>query len=487
MGEPELQNKIATLSSLKEKFEVWSAHNDVLTAHGHALVFDKDGRIVEKLYCPCNQCQEKDDFKQREQLFLNKYSESFFELSDKLNKASTYSERLNLWIKRFGINYCISYSFENTLLTVLPKEKSEIQVYNTAQYNLWRDYYFTNQKETRYTQTDFNSRLKKLNNQLALSPFKDTIWSNTIRELEDHFKNDVNDETKQFFYDLINGKPKAFDEKPFELSELVNYINANEAYQFLCYLHNKGIMIKEAFLSHTSEVLAETQSGMTWGQIVKFFIAKAVKFNIDIPYTDKNFLNLVDKNGKKLANKRTAFFENLKAFSPQQQFDIINELCDTRSDIPGALELKQTLVTQYKQFRSTSPFESSVEQIEEVKTLLGDYPAAETLYKSGIEKVENGIYERNAIDDLRLSLEVLVKEILVNEKSLENQQGELKKFLASKGVVPEIANLLWVNIDHITKYNNRYVKHNDNVGKIDSEMILDLTTTVIKQTIKVCQ
>lgn len=246
-------------------------------------------------------------------------------------------------------------------------------------------------------------------------------------------------------------------------------------------------MIKEAFLSHTSEVLAETELGMSWSQIVKFFTAKAVVYDVNIPHTDKNFANLLDKNGKKLSNKRTAFFENLKTFTPQQQFEIINELCDNYSNIPGALELKQTLIIQYKQFRSSSPLESSIEQIEEVKSLLENYPSAETLYNSGIQKLENDIYERNAIDDLRLSLEVLIKTILANEKSLENQQAELKKFLAGKGVAPEISNLLWSNIDNISKYNNKYVKHNDNVGKVDSEMIFDLTTTVIKQIVRVSQ
>lgn len=244
-------------------------------------------------------------------------------------------------------------------------------------------------------------------------------------------------------------------------------------------------MIKDAFLSHTAEVLAETHHGMTWTQIVKYFLEKAVKYDRDIPYTDKNFMNLVDKNGNKVANKRTAFYENLKAFSPNEQFEIINELCDVYSAIPNSLELKQTLVTQYKALRSTSPLESSIEQINEVKGLLADYPIAETSYNSGIQKLEDGVYERNAIDDLRLSLELLLKEILGNEKSLENQQPEFKGFLKEKGIVPEIANLLWANIDNIAKYNNKYVKHNDNVGKVDSEMILDLITAVIKQIVKV--
>jgi hypothetical protein len=38
---------------------------------------------------------------------------------------------------------------------------------------------------------------------------------------------------------------------------------------------------------------------MSWTQICKFFIEKSVQLNVNVPYTDREFLNLTLPNGKK--------------------------------------------------------------------------------------------------------------------------------------------------------------------------------------------
>ncbi|HAF36857.1 MAG TPA: hypothetical protein DCG88_23230 [Sphingobacterium sp.] len=412
------------------------------------------------------------------------FNQSFTALREELEKTSSYREKLDIWINRFGINYCATYINEDQELSILPETSSEIEDYNKMQYNLWKNHLFSFKGKEKYCKTDLFSRVDDLNKQLLLSPFKDEVIKQTKTQILVQYESEVNSKTKQYFNNLIIGKPEPFNLKIWELTELINYIDANEAYKFLCYLHNQNMIIKEAFLSHAADVIAERDKGMTWTQIAKYFTERAVQFNRDIPYADKNFLNLEDKNGKKVSNKRTAFFENLKAFSPNEQFEIINDLCDSYSGTPGAIQLKQLLITQYKDLRMTSPIDDSAEKIEEVSGILSMFPKAEAAYNTAVEKFKNNIYQRNAVDDLRLSLELLVKEILNNEKSLENQQAELKKFLTSRKVLPEIANLIWANIDNITKYHNRYVKHDDNVGKTDSETMLDMTTTIIKIIIK---
>lgn len=485
MEHNKISELIASKDTVKDKFEIWVKHYDVLQSNGRVFSRNNDNEEVDKIYCNCSNCLKEPNNAKNQELYLSYLNASFDDLKNTIDRATNYSERLNIWIERFGINYCQTYVIEEKEISILPKSTFEIVEYNKIQYELWKEYYFKSTGKNKYSQTDLGSRIERLNKQLKSSPFTEVILENTSKDLIYHYEHKVNDETKLFFQNLIIGKPKTYEDKVWEISELINYIDAHEAYLFLCYLHNRNIMIKDAFLSHTAEVLAETNHGLTWTQIVRYFIEKAVKYNTDIPYSDKNFMNLVDKNGKKLANKRTGFYENLRAFNPNVQFEIINELCDIYESIPGALELKQILVTQYKALRTTSPLESSLEQIDEVKGLLTGFPAAETSYNSGIQKFQDGVYERNAIDDLRLSLELLLKEILGNQKSLENQQPEFKGFLKEKQVAPEIANLLWSNIDNIAKYNNRYVKHNDDVGKVDSEMILDLMTAIIKQIVKV--
>ncbi len=56
---------------------------------------------------------------------------------------------------------------------------------------------------------------------------------------------------------------------------------------------------------------------------------------------------------------------------------------------------------------------------------LVDYPESAGLYQSALNKLNENRNERNILDDLRLSLELLLKSLLNNNKSLENQLNEL--------------------------------------------------------------
>ncbi len=233
-------------------------------------------------------------------------------------------------------------------------------------------------------------------------------------------------------------------------------------------------MIKASFLQYASDILASTNSTLSWGKLVKYFNAQSVDFNVDIPYTSLTF----PSSG--LANKRTGFYENLVRFSPEQQFEILEELCDIYSDVEGVAELKTKLFSVYGQLRQNGAVAASAELVEETKTLLKDFPDADKQYNTGLEKIKKGIYERNALDDLRLSLELLLKAVLNNSKSLENQRASIGDFFKVKNVSPQIANMLWTLIDQYSKYQNDHVKHNDKINPKEINIILDLTTTFMK-------
>jgi len=79
--------------------------------------------------------------------------------------------------------------------------------------------------------------------------------------------------------------------------------------------------IPDVFLTKASEILADTDKGLSGSKIVKYFSDFAVDFNINIPYSNYPF-------PKETPNKRTAFKENLKVFTPEQQFKIITYLSD---------------------------------------------------------------------------------------------------------------------------------------------------------------
>ncbi len=119
--------------------------------------------------------------------------------------------------------------------------------------------------------------------------------------------------------------------------------------------------------------------------------------------------------------------------------------------------------------------------INDVLDWLISYPKVQENFKSALEKYQDKIYQRNLIDDLRLSLELLLKKILNNrKKSLENQREPLGKYLEQKNVPKELKNMYWKLIDYYTKYQNNYAKHEDKVDSSEIEFIIYLTGIFIR-------
>lgn len=137
--------------------------------------------------------------------------------------------------------------------------------------------------------------------------------------------------------------------------------------------------------------------------------------------------------------------------------------------------LKRELIKQ------TDNFEAGIMPL--TYSQLSVCPAAQTVYKSGITKYAEKKFDRNVLDDMRLSLELLVKQILGNGKSLENQTSELGTKLS--GYHTEIRNLVIKTVDYLCKYQNHYVKHNDAVNPEEIDYIIEQTSATINFLIKV--
>ena len=106
--------------------------------------------------------------------------------------------------------------------------------------------------------------------------------------------------------------------------------------------------IDDVFISHASDILADTNSGLSGAQIVKECNSYAIDFNVSIPITSPDF----GKFGSIVPNKRTALYKNHREFNGNQQFTIIKELCDlpTFEGNKKAQELKKKLFQRYGKF-----------------------------------------------------------------------------------------------------------------------------------------
>ena len=135
--------------------------------------------------------------------------------------------------------------------------------------------------------------------------------------------------------------------------------------------------IDNVFIQHASDIIADTNYGLTGSQIVKLCVQYAIDFNVDIPITSPDF----GEFGKIVPNKRTALCRNLSAFNGMQQFIIIKELCEHQniSNKPEVIKLKNQLFERYSQFSA-----GCVLDIENTQT------------QSGWERVDRTLLEMQA-------------------------------------------------------------------------------------------
>lgn len=235
------------------------------------------------------------------------------------------------------------------------------------------------------------------------------------------------------------------------------------------------------FLTYASEVLGDTNSGLSGAQIIKYCNNYAIDFNVIIPVDSADF----GKFGSIIPNKRTALLRNLQAFNAKQQFQIIKELSelDFFRDNDETKKLKVQLYTRYG-FLAEECL-SNTELVVKTKHWLENHPESLKQYTSALTKYEGGIFERNTLDDMRLSFELLIKDILGNNKSLENQIAELGGMLKNTDASTELRNIVTQVIKYYTDFQNNHVKHNDKVNSNEIEYVIELTSVVMKFLIKI--
>jgi len=238
-------------------------------------------------------------------------------------------------------------------------------------------------------------------------------------------------------------------------------------------------MIPEVFLRFSTDILGETDGGLTGGEIINYCTDYAVQYEVDVPFYEYPF--------EGVPNKRTALKENIKVFPPEAQFAIIRDLCELPKfqNNNAAKDLKIKLVSRYGALAQGDAESINESLIEETKHWLAEFPEALETYNAALEKWTNNIHQRNLLDDIRLALELLLKGILVNEKSLENQQRSLGIFIAEREGSKEMNNMFLKLVEYFGKYQNTYVKHNDNVNENEIEIIIEIASSFMKFLIKI--
>jgi hypothetical protein len=239
-------------------------------------------------------------------------------------------------------------------------------------------------------------------------------------------------------------------------------------------------MIPAVFLTHAADILGDTNTGLSGNNIVKSFVSYAVDHDVDVPHSRYPFDS---------PNKRTALLDNLRRFEPEIQYQIIKDLCEhdklPKPKSEKIINLKIQLIAKYgNEFGAASSETLNLPLVEEVKHWLDDFEKSKNLYESALTKFNNNIFERNLLDDLRLSLERLLRKILENKKSLENQIPHVGQFVNKHGGSKHFSNMFRQLLDYYSKYNNTFIKHDDAVIEEEVEFIFEMTSSFMKHLVK---
>ncbi|BAY45911.1 hypothetical protein SAMD00079811_35180 [Scytonema sp. HK-05] len=132
---------------------------------------------------------------------------------------------------------------------------------------------------------------------------------------------------------------------------------------------------------------------------------------------------------------------------------------------------KQVIVYPYgDQFLDRGIIDSALSGLEDYPEVAGHFEKALKIYQSG----ETSQY-RNLLDNLRFALEQLLKKILKNQKSLENQKNHLLPWLREKGLHSQVVNLYEKLLSTYQDYQNDAVKHNEAFSLDEVEFMIYLT------------
>lgn len=239
------------------------------------------------------------------------------------------------------------------------------------------------------------------------------------------------------------------------------------------------IMISSSFIRYAADVLGDTDRGLSTSQIVEMCVRYAADYGVAIPH----YISPLPVGT--VPNKRTALMENLEQFSGEQQYKIIKDMCELEkfANNEDVKNLKIKLITEY------SALDQDVDGINEnlvkgTKHWLFEFQSSYRAYENALTKFKGKIFQRNLLDDLRLALELLLKSIFGNEKSLENQLNEIGRYVKNKGGSKEFSSMFQKLIEYYSKYQNSYIKHDDAVKEDEIEFIFEITSSFMKHLVK---
>lgn len=197
------------------------------------------------------------------------------------------------------------------------------------------------------------------------------------------------------------------------------------------------------------------------------------------PYLKVHFLNEEDIEPTKVMLEKLSAVDHVNITSNQAQTK--RSLTIYISKVYKPEEAKQEVEKALDSYLNNKQIFQE-KKAKDLESFLAKYPNVLKPYKSAKEKYERGIYERNVLDDMRLALELLVKNVLKTEvNTLAQQKSKLGTFLEEQDCDPTIRNIFITVYDYYMKYQNDHVKHNNKIARKDINTVLSLTIVLMER------
>ncbi|EFO66412.1 MAG: hypothetical protein N4R23_01420 [Lactobacillus iners] len=175
-------------------------------------------------------------------------------------------------------------------------------------------------------------------------------------------------------------------------------------------------------------------------------------------------------------NKKELLSKNLDALSDEQKVDFLSQIkYHSRLSEDDFLRDEIDLLVK-------DASDGVIKARNSVSTLLETYSIDLKNQWQRTYRFYDHLDYRNALDNMRLTIELLIKRITGSEASLENQKSALGKFFEDKDISKEVRNLFFKMLDMYEKIQNHEAKHNlpQNLNSKEIKFLMNQSTVIIK-------
>ena len=220
---------------------------------------------------------------------------------------------------------------------------------------------------------------------------------------------------------------------------------------------------------------------------INFVLLDDIEEQLTDIFTATEIINLTKTYGESLGkevpitivhfnSKKSIINSNLDVFSVEEKKNFLRQLKEhskVKQNINLCKEIDDIISGDNKEVTKSR---------KTITDMLKKYPSGIiNQWQKSCDFFENADY-RNALDNIRLTIELLVKDITNSNASLENQKATLGNFFKDKGISKEFRNLFFKMLDMYEKIQNHNAKHDipQKLSKKEIKLLMNQSTVIIK-------